>query len=327
MDRQLLHCSCQPEQLLGRQTWKSGSGPLRSAVSSCRPFTAARRRQRLVTASAEPQKEKKKEKPKPINPLGYAQLTESEIALRSEAEAPFRIVRLVFSGFFVVSASVAGLVGTTQLIGALGGARNALPLQDVVQGLAIDAGAIALFSFLFLRDKEARDKQIARISREERLGDLQLELGNKRTLRMQQLRSFVRPVIVAGSAEQVSAAIRAAEPFKDALVERGVLVIPVPCFEEGGQQLDLPPLSPEDLRWRATPLRLQAWRDWFTEQSALAGKTSDAGLYVGLRLDGRVRASGRGCPPWDVFAKQLPPASGMWTGFMDGFDGRMTGFD
>ena len=81
------------------------------------------------------------------------------------------------------------------------------------------------------------------------------------------------------------------------------------------------------IRWRATPLRLPAWRLWFEEQAQLAGKSPEEGLYVGLRMDGRVRASGRGCPPWGAFARQLPKTDGFFSGFFDAFDGRQTGFD
>eukprot|EP00959_Pyramimonas_sp_CCMP1952_P250917 5244478-Pyramimonas_sp.AAC.1 len=42
-----------------------------------------------------------------------------------------------------------------------------------------------------------------RISREERLGRLQVELSNGRMVRLEQLRQFARPVIVAGTAEEV----------------------------------------------------------------------------------------------------------------------------
>jgi len=40
-------------------------------------------------------------------------------------------------------------------------------------------------------------------------------------------------------------------------------------------------------------------------------------------LDGRVRASGVGYPPWQAFVAQLPPVKGMWTGLLDGMDGRV----
>ena len=41
---------------------------------------------------------------------------------------------------------------------------------------------------------QARDKQLARLQREEKLGALQVELGNKKTLRLTQLRTFARVV-------------------------------------------------------------------------------------------------------------------------------------
>ena len=63
-----------------------------------------------------------------------------------------------------------------------------------LQGLAIDLGGIAIFGFLLKRDLDARDKQIARMTREEDLGSLQIELANKKTLRLAQLRQFARIV-------------------------------------------------------------------------------------------------------------------------------------
>lgn len=78
-------------------------------------------------------------------------------------------------------------------------------------------------------------------------------------------------------------------------------------------------------RWQGRAVRAEDWRGWFRSQAADANKTLDNGLYVGLRLDGRVRASGMGCPPWGIFAKQLAPMEGMWAGLFDGMDGRVGG--
>lgn len=70
-------------------------------------------------------------------------------------------------------------------------------------------------------------------------------------------------------------------------------------------------------------MRVEDWKRWFTEQAEVAGASLDKGLFVGLRLDGRVRASGTGTPPWQKFALQLAPMEGMWGGVMDGMDGRV----
>lgn len=45
--------------------------------------------------------------------------------------------------------------------------------------------------------------------------------------------------------------------------------------------------------------------------------------YLSLRLDGRVRGSGVGYPPWKAFVAQLPPVKGLWSGLLDGMDGRV----
>ena len=55
-----------------------------------------------------------------------------------------------------------------------------LTRESLAQGLGIDVGAVALFAFLVRRDLAARDKQMARLLREEKLGALQLELANRK---------------------------------------------------------------------------------------------------------------------------------------------------
>ena len=78
-------------------------------------------------------------------------------------------------------------------------------------------------------------------------------------------------------------------------------------------------------RWEGRAIRADDWKEWFRSQAKDANAKLDRGLYVGLRLDGRVRASGTGCPPWRKFALQLAPLEGMWSGFLDGMDGRVGG--
>ena len=67
---------------------------------------------------------------------------------------------------------------------------------------------------------------------------------------------------------------------------------------------------------------MEKWARWIEEQKAEAKVAAGKGVYVGLRMDGRVRSSGTGIPPWDRFAVELPPTD-SWGGVMDGFDGRV----
>ena len=51
---------------------------------------------------------------------------------------------------------------------------------------------------------QARDKQMARLTREERLGNLKVQLANGKVLPMGALRGHSRVVIAAGTRAQVS---------------------------------------------------------------------------------------------------------------------------
>jgi hypothetical protein len=148
---------------------------------------------------------------------------------------------------------------------------------------------------------------------------------------LSELRGSARVVIVAGTAPQVASALEEAEPLRAELIRRGVFVVPLPIYDASGQLSTsgggadaAEPPGKDDLRWRAAPARPADWAAWFGEQLSLSAKaTSERGLYVGLRIDGRVRASGQGAPPWGRFAAELAPLEGMWSGFADGFDGRV----
>lgn len=247
--------------------------------------------------------------------------------MRAEAEAPFRTLRLVLFGFSAASAAVGLLISLPQLIGALGGARGALAVDDVAVNIAVNAGAAATFGFLFRNDWRAREKQIARLTRESALADQRVRLANGKRVALRELQGNSRCVLVAGTPAQVAASLAEAEQYRDALEKRGVFVVALPIFEAGassggaasssgsGSSGDasssggsgsgggaaaaaapaaLLPLQKADLRWRGEAEGLQGYRRWFEDQLRLtpAKVTANTGLYVGLRLDGRVRASG-----------------------------------
>jgi hypothetical protein len=59
----------------------------------------------------------------------------------------------------VASAGVAFLISIPQLIGATAGAPGALQTDAVLQNIAINLGAVGLFSWLFSRDWKVRQQQ------------------------------------------------------------------------------------------------------------------------------------------------------------------------
>jgi len=242
----------------------------------------------------------------------------NETKLRSEAQAPFRVARQFLYGACGASATIGTGIATIQLLTKLAGAPSAPPIEGTLENLAIDVTALAVFAFLYTREEKAKEKQMARIGREERLGRLRLELAGGRSVRLEDLRGFSRAVIVSGDEEYLRDAIGDAERVREELVKRGVLVIPVPTTASA----DVQPPAAEDRKFRATPLRVNEWLEWVREQKSMAKVGDDKGVYVGLRMDGRVRSSGTGRVPFERFSVELPPVD-SWGGALDGFDGRV----
>ncbi len=240
--------------------------------------------------------------------------------LRSEAQAPFRVLRQFLLGALGASATIGSGVSTIQLVTGALGAPNAPPVQTSGSNLAIDAVVLAACIFFWRREEAARQRQMARISREERLAELRVELSSGKTTKLGRLRGFARVVLVAGSAAYVAEAAQLAEPHKAALLQRGVVFVPV-VTDGGARPPAPPPASEAEKRWRAEPLYLPDWQAWLDAQMSVANVTKGAGVYVSLRLDGRVRASGVGQPPWALLAASLPPMDGVFGGWLDGMDG------
>ncbi|KAL6208892.1 hypothetical protein ACLB2K_019835 [Fragaria x ananassa] len=253
----------------------------------------------------------------------------STARIRSEVLTPFRSVRMFFYLAFIASGGLGALIATTQLIAALTNPSRALDAPEIAKGLGIDIGAVSLFAFLYYRENTAKNAQIARLSREESLSNLKLRLDEKRVVPVSSFRGFARLVICAGPASFITESFKSSKPFTEGLVERGVLVVPFatdgnsPSFEFDESEESKDFTSKRKRLWQLTPVIVSDWTNWLDEQKKLAGVSSDSPVYISLRLDGRVRGSGRGYPPWNAFVAQLPPVKGMWSGLLDGFDGRV----
>ncbi|WVY96756.1 hypothetical protein V8G54_028907 [Vigna mungo] len=235
-------------------------------------------------------------------------------------------IRMFFYIAFVASGSLGAFIAITQLIGALANSSRATEVPEILKGLAIDIAAVSLFAFLYFRENKAKNAQVARLSREESLSNLKLRVDEKKIIPMNSLRGIARLVICAGPASFVTESFKRSEPFTESLLDRGVLVVPLVTdgnspafeFEETGD------LATRRKRlWQLAPVYINEWSEWLDEQKKLAGVPSDSPVYLSLRMDGRVRGSGVGYPPWNALVAQLPSVKGMWTGLLDGMDGRV----
>lgn len=127
---------------------------------------------------------------------------------------------------FIASASLGGFIAFTQLIGALANSSRAADVPEILKGLSIDLGAVSVFAFLYYRENNAKNAQVARLSREETLSNLKLRVDEKRILPLSAFRGIARLVILAGPAPFIEESFKLSEPFSESLVERGVLVVP-----------------------------------------------------------------------------------------------------
>ncbi|KMZ73283.1 hypothetical protein ZOSMA_14G00440 [Zostera marina] len=257
----------------------------------------------------------------------------STARIRSEVLNPFRSVRMFFYLAFISSAGLGGLIATARLLGALSSPSNSLLVPDILKGLGIDLGAVFIFAFLYSRDRGAQQAQIARLSREENLSKLKMRVDENKIITVNDLRGIARVVILAGPASYITESYKRSKPFSDALLERGVVVVP---FANDGEMPTSTFLENENIDesteieerkktrlWQLSPIIASDWSKWLDEQKKMANVSSDSPVYLSLRLDGRVRGSGVGYPPWNAFVAQLPPQKGLWLGLFDGMDGRV----
>merc|ERR1711871_138302 len=212
-----------------------------------------------------------------------------------------------------------GLTALLKSVTSVFGAAGAGSFAENAQNLGIDVAALSLFGFLLNSELKQEKKQLARLEREESLAELKVELGSRRR--------FAGPVIVAGSEAYVNAALAEAASLQADLQQRGVVVVPLAFrVDQDKGLLEAMPLEegvPQD-RWVLAPVRTEEWLAWLAQQSEANGIAVGTDVYLGLRMDGRVRASGVRSPPWAAFVAQLAPTDGAWgSDFMAGFDGEI----
>ncbi|KAH9730356.1 protein LOW PSII ACCUMULATION 1 [Citrus sinensis] len=202
------------------------------------------------------------------------------------------------------------------------------------------SAGIIVFITLFLWDNKKEEEQLAQISRDETLSRLPLRLSTNRIVELVQLRGTVRPVILAGRKETVSLAIQKAERFRTDLLRRGVLLVPViwgegrapqvekkgfglapkaaaalpsigEDFEKRAQSITAKSKLKSEIRFKAEVVSPSEWERWIRDQQKSEGVTPGEDVYIILRLDGRVRRSGKGMPDWQQIVQELPPMEAL----------------
>lgn len=76
-------------------------------------------------------------------------------------------------------------------------------------------------------------------------------------------------------------------------------------------------VSKEDKKWQLEAFDTAEWIEWLDEQKKQAGVKGEH-VFVQIQLDGTVRSSGLGSPPWEKFLDDLAPLDDIRTRFTDG---------
>ncbi|KNA16520.1 hypothetical protein SOVF_088390 [Spinacia oleracea] len=263
-----------------------------------------------------------------------------DLKLISEVQAPFRGVRRFFYVAFAVAAGISTFFTIPLLFRAIQGGEGAPDLLDTAGNAAVNIGGFAILVALFIWDNKKEEEQIAQISRDETLSRLPVRLSTNRIVELVQLRDAVRPVILAGKRESVSLAMQKAERFRTELLRRGVLLVPViwgaveaasvekkgfgrsvkaaaslpsigDDFENRAQSITTKSRLQAEIRFKAEAVSPAEWERWITDQQKSKGVTPGEDVYIILRLDGRVRTSGKGMPDWPQIVEELPPLENL----------------
>lgn len=197
--------------------------------------------------------------------MSFNLLFSSSAKIRSEVLSPFRSVRMFFYLAFMASGGLGGLIATTRLIGALANPSRAAEVPEILKGLGIDIGAVSIFAFLYYRENNAKNAQVARLSREEKLSNLKLRVNENRILPISGFRGISRLVILAGPASFITESFKSSDPFTERLLERGVLVVPFPTdgnspsfeFDESEEMNDL--TTKRKRLWQLSPVYVNEW--------------------------------------------------------------------
>ncbi|GAB4829870.1 Protein LOW PSII ACCUMULATION 1, chloroplastic [Ancistrocladus abbreviatus] len=266
--------------------------------------------------------------------IGYS--FRRDLKLISEVQAPFRGVRRFFYIALSAAAGISTFFTVPRLFRAIKGGDDAPDLWETAGNAAINIAGIVVLVALFFWDNKKEEEQLSQISRDETLSRLPLRLSTNRVVELVQLRDTARPVILAGKKETVSLAMQKAERFRTELVRRGVLLVPViwgegrepqvekkgfgvsekvvaalpsvgDDFEKRAQSITARSRLKAEIRFKAEVVSPAEWERWIMDQQKAEGVTLGEGVYIILRLDGRVRRSGKGMPDWPQIVKELPP--------------------
>lgn len=243
--------------------------------------------------------------------------------LREEAANPFRSIRIFVYGAAGFNAGLGGLTACTQLIGAVGNAPNALPVDQVLMNIAVNFGVVGVSFALWRFDSANREESIKEIQqqnldakemkeqsvigaaeRESMLPSLKLMLyQDEASASVDDLQVNARQhiVILAGKRGMISDSLLAAQILGEKFRRQNILVVPVLLEESKG--FDKPRFD-TNRPFVATPETGSeaGWKAYVgaeLEEAKVQGASIEQGIVIARRKDGKVVRRGLGVPIWE----------------------------
>lgn len=108
-------------------------------------------------------------------------------------------------------------------------------------------------------------------------------------------------------------------PHRNTNTAKGFSGKPTPSTPSSSTTTTSPPAAatPADRKWRLKAYDVEEWLAWVNTQKQAAGVQGD-NVWIQVQLDGTVRSSGVGMPPWAKFVADLPELSDVRTKVTDG---------
>lgn len=260
---------------------------------------------------------------------------EMNIKLRNEAKNPFRFARLTILGGLGAGAGIGLLIILSRLIIRLTSPSSNIDLDETIKNLAINSTALFAIGYVLKLDLEKRDKEIERLKKEDDIGRLLVNLGSSRVVPLSRLRQSTRPVLVVGPESYVKEVMKNAEKWKTEFRRRGVVFVPFirrfgseissskgfattstamklrqQLKDEGlisGESGDGGGMvAPSEKRWRCEPVGESDWEAWTNAMLIENDMYESTSLYAQIQLDGSVRTSGGGIPPFRQWLDDIP---------------------